>query len=81
MTLVAGLSVGGLPAFLGDLLLSWRIPSAVGLPTQEDLKAHCGVRWQSRRGACSKACHRPIISPVSVGRRTCGSRADHRGTG
>jgi hypothetical protein len=34
MTLVAGLSVGGLPAFIGDLLVSWHIPSAVDLPTQ-----------------------------------------------
>jgi hypothetical protein len=33
MTLVAGLSIGGLPAFMGDLLLSWGMPSEVDLPT------------------------------------------------
>jgi hypothetical protein len=34
MTLVAGLSVGGLPAFIGDLLLSRRLPAPVDLPTR-----------------------------------------------
>lgn len=33
MTLVAGISIGGLPAFMGDLLLSWGVPSEVDLPT------------------------------------------------
>ena len=33
MTLVAGLSVGGLPAFIGDLLLSWRLKTEIDLPT------------------------------------------------
>lgn len=33
MTLVAGLSIGGLPAFVGDLLLSWGMPKEVDLPT------------------------------------------------
>lgn len=33
MTLVAGISIGGLPAFIGDLLLSWPVPSEVDLPT------------------------------------------------
>jgi hypothetical protein len=32
MTLVAGFSCGGPPAFVGDLLTSWRVPSALRLP-------------------------------------------------
>lgn len=32
MTLVAGFSCGGPPAFVGDLLTSWRVPSALKLP-------------------------------------------------
>lgn len=34
MTLVAGLSIGGTPAFIGDLLLSWGVPTEVSLPSQ-----------------------------------------------
>lgn len=34
MTLVAGLSVGGSPAFMGDLMTSWRLRSLVDLPTR-----------------------------------------------
>jgi hypothetical protein len=34
MTLVAGVSVGGMPAFIGDLLLSWRVSAPVDLPTR-----------------------------------------------
>lgn len=34
MTLVAGLSIGGTPAFIGDLLLSWGVPTEASLPTQ-----------------------------------------------
>jgi hypothetical protein len=34
MTLVAGLSIGGLPAFVGDLLTSWGIPEPVSIPTR-----------------------------------------------
>jgi hypothetical protein len=33
VTLVAGISIGGLPAFVGDLLVSWALPSEVDLPT------------------------------------------------
>ncbi len=36
MTLVAGFSVGGMPAFIGDLLLSWRLPSSIDIPTLKD---------------------------------------------
>ncbi|WP_107677850.1 hypothetical protein [Agrobacterium sp. LAD9] len=36
MTLVAGISVGGMPAFIGDLLLSWRLPSSIDIPTLKD---------------------------------------------
>ena len=35
MTLVAGFSCGGPPAFVGDLLTSWRVPSSLKLPTRE----------------------------------------------
>lgn len=34
MTLVGGISVGGIPAFIGDLLISWRVPTTVDLPTR-----------------------------------------------
>ncbi|MCF4126245.1 hypothetical protein [Methylobacterium sp. SyP6R] len=40
MTLVAGISLGGLPAFIGDLLTSWRVPVAVDLPTQPEQAIH-----------------------------------------
>lgn len=33
MTLVGGVSVGSMPAFIGDLLISWRVPAPVDLPT------------------------------------------------
>jgi hypothetical protein len=36
MTLVAGLSFGGTPAFIGDLLVSWRLPNKVRLPIRFD---------------------------------------------
>lgn len=36
MTLVAGFSCGGPPAFVGDLLTSWRVPSALKLPIRKD---------------------------------------------
>jgi hypothetical protein len=35
MTLVAGFSCGGPPAFVGDLLTSWRVPSPLKLPIKE----------------------------------------------
>jgi hypothetical protein len=34
MTLVAGVSVGGMPAIIGDLLMSWRVPAPLDLPTR-----------------------------------------------
>src|SRR5690349_9712747 len=34
MTLVAGISFGGTPAFVGDLLTSWRLPTNIDLPTK-----------------------------------------------
>lgn len=36
MTLVAGISLGGMPAFIGDLLTSWQLPAAVDLPTRPE---------------------------------------------
>ncbi|TIT06407.1 MAG: hypothetical protein E5W74_29570 [Mesorhizobium sp.] len=54
MTLVAGLSVGGLPAFVGDLLVSWRIPSAVDLPTQHDEGVYPGIGEDHAAGLAQK---------------------------
>jgi hypothetical protein len=54
MTLIAGMSVGGLPAFVGDLLLSWRVPSAVDLPTQADLKVRPGLNGDNAAGLAQK---------------------------
>ncbi len=34
MTLVAGLSFGGTPTFVGDILTSWRLPTKISLPTR-----------------------------------------------
>lgn len=42
MTLVAGISVGGLPAFVGDLLTSWRVPAPADLPTRPTLESQPG---------------------------------------
>lgn len=36
MTVIAGVSVGGMPAFIGDLLISWRVPTAVDLLTRAE---------------------------------------------
>jgi len=42
MTLVAGLSIGGMPAFVGDLLLSWRLKTGASIPTRnEDAPYEC----------------------------------------
>jgi hypothetical protein len=54
MTLVAGISVGGLPAFVGDLLLSWRVPSTVDLPTQAGVKVRPGSEGDSAAGLAQK---------------------------
>lgn len=54
MTLVAGLSVGGLPAFIGDLLVSWRIPSAVDLPTQHQEGVYPGLGEDHAAGLAQK---------------------------
>ena len=40
MTLVAGFSMGGPPAFVGDLLTSWKIPTEISLPTRPTLERH-----------------------------------------
>jgi hypothetical protein len=54
MTLVAGLSVGGLPAFIGDLLVSWRTPSAVDLPTQREERVLRGLGTDHAAGLAQK---------------------------
>lgn len=43
MTLVAGISVGGMPAFVGDLLISRRVPAPVDLPTLAEVKVAPGL--------------------------------------
>src|SRR5664279_1636667 len=45
MTLVAGISFGGTPAFVGDLLTSWRLPTKIDLPTRPEKDA-----FESSRG-------------------------------
>ncbi len=40
MTLVGGLSIAGMPAFVGDLLESWRIPTRIHLPTRAAEEIH-----------------------------------------
>jgi len=40
VTLVAGLSIGGRPAFVGDLLTSWRVPTSITLPTHPKPEIH-----------------------------------------
>lgn len=54
MTLVAGVNVGGLLAFIGDLLLSWRIPSAVDLPTQSAVHVRPGLHGDHAAGLGQK---------------------------
>jgi hypothetical protein len=54
MTLVAGLSVGALPAFVGDLLISWRVPSAVDLPTRPEQEVYPGLDADHAAGLAEK---------------------------
>ena len=54
MTLVAGVSIGGLPAFIGDLLLSWRLPSTIDLPTQKKATKHPGAGQDHAAGLAQK---------------------------
>jgi hypothetical protein len=42
MTLVAGISLGGMPAFIGDLLISRRLPAPADLPTRPENAVHPG---------------------------------------
>src|ERR1700733_2365579 len=54
MTLVAGLSVGGLPAFIGDLLISWRFPSSIGIPTRAQEGVYPGMGKDYAAGLAHK---------------------------
>jgi hypothetical protein len=54
MTLVAGLSVGALPAFIGDLLISRRLAEAVELPTQPNVAIMPGAEGQFAFGLAQK---------------------------
>jgi len=75
MTLVAGLSVGGLPAFVGDLLVSWRLPSAVDLPTQWQEGVHPGLAEDHAAGLAQKLIIiRPYLMLAWAGERTDAER-------
>jgi len=54
MTLVAGISLGGWPAFVGDLLLSWRSPSEAILPTQPQPGVFPGAAGEYAHGLAQK---------------------------
>lgn len=54
MTLVAGISVGGLPAFIGDLLISWGIPSEIDLPTLRSPGIFPGIGKDYAEGLAQK---------------------------
>lgn len=54
MTLVAGLSFGGLPAFIGDLLVSWSLRSIIDLPTQQREGVHPGLESDYAAGLSQK---------------------------
>ncbi len=70
MTLVAGLSVGGLPAFIGDLLVSWRVPSVVDLPTQHEEGARPGIGMDYAAGLAQKlVIVRPYLMLAWAGQR------------
>lgn len=54
MTLVAGISVGGLPAFVGDLLQSWGVRSEVDLPTLRSPGVYPGIDKSYAAGLTQK---------------------------
>jgi hypothetical protein len=54
MTLVAGLSIGGRPAFIGDLLVSWGLPTKLMLPTRLEEGIYEGVDGSFAAGLAQK---------------------------
>lgn len=75
MTLVAGLSVGGLPAFIGDLLISWGLPSTVDLPSQWREGVHPGLGEDHAAGLAQKLIVvRPYLMLAWAGERTDADR-------
>jgi len=54
MTLVAGLSMGGTPAFVGDLLVSRRLPSKARLPIRFDEELFAGAEGNFAAGLAQK---------------------------
>lgn len=54
MTLVAGLSFGGTPAFVGDLLTSWRVPAEIDLPTRHESELLKGIDGHYAGGLTQK---------------------------
>jgi hypothetical protein len=54
MTLVAGLSFGGTPAFVGDLLTSWRLPTEIELPTRQERELLPGLDGHFAGGLTQK---------------------------
>lgn len=68
MTLVAGLSFGGMPAFVGDLLTSWQVPTEVTLPTRPEYAVHSGVAGYYASGLAQKlVIVRPYLMIVWAG--------------
>jgi hypothetical protein len=54
VTLVAGLSIGGGPAFVGDLLVSWGVPTKLRLPTRPQEEIHKGLDGSFAAGLAQK---------------------------
>jgi hypothetical protein len=54
VTLVAGLSIGGMPAFVGDLLTSRRLPTRLILSTRPDEASYAGADGHFASGLAQK---------------------------
>lgn len=54
MTLVAGLNIGGAPAFVGDLLSSWRLRTEIKIPTQRTSAVIKGAEGNFAKGLAQK---------------------------
>jgi hypothetical protein len=68
MTLVAGLSIGGAPAFVADLLTSWRLRDVVTIPTQPAPGIFDAADGYSAKGLAQKIIIvRPYLMVVYAG--------------
>jgi hypothetical protein len=54
MTLVAGLSIGGAPAFVADLLTSWSLANTVSIPSQRAAGIFQGAEGYFAKGLAQK---------------------------